>query len=145
MKSVQHQIKINWPIKALFNYVSDVSNNSSWQHQVVSAEWVGPEKNTSGAQFVETRKILGKEHATTCELREFEQYRRRSLDVVSGALRTQLTMEFEPDGDDTVLKLTIFCNTAGIYRPAEDLILRRALHEGFENLSRLKYLLESSN
>ena len=145
MKSVQHQIRINWPVKALFNYVSDVSNNASWQRQVVNAEWLGPQKNTSGAQFIETRKILGKEHASTCELREFEQYRKRSLDVVSGSMKTQLTMEFEPEGETTLLKLTIACNTRGIYRTGEEIILRRALYEGYENLRRLKFLLESSN
>jgi hypothetical protein len=145
MKSIQHQIEINWPVKALFNYVSDLSNNAAWQRQVVNAEWLEGNKNTSGAKFVETRKILGKELSATLEVREFEQYKKRSLAMLSGHLRTHLTMEFEPQGENTVMTLTIACDTSGIYRNSENLILRQAMREGYENLSRLKFLLESSN
>src|SRR5687767_2232087 len=136
MTSIQHQIQINWPLKALFNYVSDVSNNASWQRQVVNAQWLGAKKNTSGARFVETRKILGREMSTTCELKEFEQDRKRSLAVSSGLLKTHLIMEFEPVGESTVMKLTITCHPSGVYRPAQNLILRQAVREGYENLNR---------
>jgi uncharacterized membrane protein len=145
MKSIQHQIKINWPVEALFNYVSDLSNNPSWQRQVVNAEWVSADRNTSGARFVETRNVLGREQAATVQLKEFEQFRKRSLSVMSGSLKTDLIMEFEPQGEDTVMKLTISCQPRGVYRLAEDLLLRHALREGYENLHRLKMLLENSN
>lgn len=145
MKSIEHQIRINWPVEALFNYVSDLSNNPCWQRQVVHAEWVSTERNTSGARFVETRKILGREQAATCELNEFEQFRKRSLSVMAGPLKTNLVMEFEPQGEQTVMKLTISCQPRGMYRHAEELLLRQALREGYENLHRLKFLLENSN
>jgi uncharacterized membrane protein len=145
MKAIQHQIEINWPVKALFNYVSDLSNNAEWQRQVVNAEWIGVEKNRSGAQFKETRKIFGLQLCATAEVTEFQLYKKRSFAVLNGPIRPELTMEFEPRGEHTVMKLTIAIRTKGFMRLVEGVMARHVTREGYNDLVRLKELLETSN
>lgn len=141
MTAIQQQIEINWPVKALFNYVSDLSNNADWQKQVVHAEWIGQEKNRSGAQFRETRKILGRELSATVEVTEFQLYKKRSFTVLDGPVHQELTMEFEPRGENTVMKVTVAIRTKRLTRLAESVMAQHVSND----LVRLKQLLEDSN
>jgi hypothetical protein len=145
MKAIEHQVEINWPLQALFNYVSDLTNNAAWQRQVVHAEWIGNGKNASGARFVEKRNVLGRECSATVEVTEFERFKRRTLAVVDGPCKQQFTMEFEPRGDTTLMKLILAFETENILDHGANLPFRNAHREVCDNLVRLKNILESSD
>jgi hypothetical protein len=145
MAAIQHQIEINWPVKALFNYLADLSNNSSWQRHVVHAEWIGMDRHSAGASFVQTRRILGREFPATMQITDFQQYQKHASVVMNDRLRQQLAFEFEPRGECTLLKLTIGFDLIGRMRELESTLLKSAIREGYHNLHRLKNILENSN
>jgi hypothetical protein len=145
MASIQHQIEINWPVKALFNYLADLSNNAAWQRQVVHAEWLGMTRHLPGAAFVQTRKVLGKEFAATMQVTTFQLYQRHAFVVLHDRLRQRHSFEFESRGERTLLKLTIGFNPVGHMRQLESALMRSAMREGYSNLHRLKNILENSN
>jgi hypothetical protein len=144
MKAIQQKIEIQWPVKALFNYVSDLSNNAEWQEQVTGASWISEEKNRSGAKFIETRRVSGQEFAATVEVTDFELYKKRGLSILNGPVR-HLTMEFEPKGEHTVMKVTLDLRTKGIMRPLAGAMARQVIRNRYLDLVRLKRLLEHSN
>ena len=144
MTSIQHQIEIEWPVEALFNYVSDLSNNASWQHQVTAAEWVGNDRHQPGAAFMQTRNVLGREVTALMQMTSFQRFQKRSWVVVQERLRQELAFEFEPRGERTLLKLTIDFGLVGTMRTREASLMKHALREGYENLHRLKNILENS-
>src|SRR5688572_12547911 len=108
MKSTQ-KIEINWPLKALFNYVSDIDNHTTWRERVVNVSWLDKMKNHSGARMLETRKLMGHEVMTILEVTEFQPYQRQSVTVMKGMFRPSYTLEFEPHGESTVMTLTVSC------------------------------------
>lgn len=144
MTSIQHQIEIDWPVEALFNYVSDLSNNATWQHQVTAAEWVNDRRHEPGASFVQTRNVLGREVPSLMQMTSFQRFQKRSWVTMHDRLRQELLFEFEPRGERTLLKLTIDFGLVGSMRTLEASAMKYALREGYENLHRLKNILENS-
>jgi uncharacterized membrane protein len=143
MASIQHQVEINWPVQALFNYMADVSNNASWQRQVVDAEWIGMKRHSPGSAFVQTRRVLGKDVSTTMQVTDFHLYQKHAWVALDDRLRQRLAFEFEPRGERTLLKLTIGFNPVGRMRQLESALMRSAIREGYDNLHRLKNMLEN--
>ncbi|HEY3404485.1 MAG TPA: SRPBCC family protein [Ohtaekwangia sp.] len=137
------QIEINWPLKALFNYVSDVDNHGTWRQRVVNAAWLDKTRNHSGARVVETRKLMGQEIPTILEVTEFQPYRKRSVRLMKGTFRPSWTLEFEPNGESTLMTLTVTCPSSG--REHESVIMKRMTEASFRELLKLKEILESEN
>ena len=134
------KIEINWPLKALFNYVSDVDNHGAWRQRVVNATWLDKTRNHSGARVVETRKLMGQEIPTILEVTEFQPYRKRSVTVMKGTFRPCYTLEFEPHGESTMMTLTVSCPSSG--REHEGVIMKRMTEAGYSDLLKLKEILE---
>jgi len=142
MKSTK-KIEINWPLKALFNYVSDIDNHATWRERVVHASWMDKLKNHSGARLLETRKLMGQEVMTILEVTEFQPYQKRSVKVMKGMFRPSYTLEFEPHGDRTVMTLTVSCQPEN--GKQESSIMKRMSDAGFKELLKLKEILEREN
>ncbi|RAW01739.1 SRPBCC family protein [Pseudochryseolinea flava] len=144
MTSIQQQIEIEWPVEALFNYVSDLSNNHAWQRQVVDATWIGENRHEVGSAFLQTRSILGKQVPALMQMTSYQRFQKRSWIILHDRLRQELALEFEPRGEKTLLKLTIDFDLKGSVRSLKPAVLKHAMREGYENLSRLKNILENS-
>lgn len=137
------KIEINWPLKALFNYVSDVDNHGSWRKGVVNATWLDISKNKSGARVLETRYLMGQEVSSILEVTEFQPYKKRSMQIMKGTFRPSYTLEFEPNGESTVMTLTVSCTYSNPDR--QDAIIHRISEQGYKELQKLKEILEFEN
>ncbi len=140
MRSIHQQVEINWPVRALFNYVSDISNNASWQQRVEDTEWLDARRNTSGARFREVH-ANGKSHAV-CEIAEFIPYQKRSVVMRNKSFHSTYTFEFEPCHAGTVMKVTVQARARGLYKLLDPFVTNRFLEERSRDIFRLKEMLE---
>lgn len=140
MRSIHQQVEINWPVRALFNYVSDITNNASWQQRVEDTEWLNDERNTSGARFKEVH-ANGKSHVL-CEIAEFIPYQKRSVVSKNRAFQSTCTFEFEPCHSGTVMKVTMQARARGLYKLFDPFVSNRFLEERSRDIFRLKEMLE---
>lgn len=141
MKPIHQQIEINWPLKALFHYVSDISNNPAWQHDVEDAEWLTGLRKDPGARFTCKQSAAGQ--SVTYEITELKPYRKRSVTVLSERLQPTYSIEFEPHGQNTVLKLTIRFSARGVSKLELPSLADKFKHN--YDLHKLKYVLENEN
>jgi hypothetical protein len=71
MNPTSQQVEIQWPITALFNYVSDITNNAEWQQGVIRSEWTHRTLGNVGSTFFEIHKIEDREFLAEGEVVEF--------------------------------------------------------------------------
>jgi hypothetical protein len=142
MRSIHQQVKINWPVRALFNYVSDISNNASWQEHVEKTEWLNDERNTSGARFREVHKNADRDSYALCQIDEFVPYQKRSVVMQNKSFHSTYTYEFEPANESTVMKVTLEVRARGLYKLIEPFAANRFLQAQSRDIFRLKEMLE---
>jgi hypothetical protein len=133
------QIEIDWPVKALFNFVSDISNNAAWQAHVDETEWMEGIYRDAGARF--RCKHAGREHPVVYEVTEFTPYRKRSVTCRGAFLQPTYSMEFEPRGEKTLLRVSVRFNVPWSF--VAPWCANRYLMQ--YNLPRLKHILEDEN
>jgi hypothetical protein len=76
---VSQQVEIQWPLEALFNYVSDITNNWEWQTNVIRSEWIDRTEDKTGSVFYEIRSEEGEEFYSEIQITEFIPDRRRTV------------------------------------------------------------------
>jgi hypothetical protein len=129
--SVLLQMEIAWPVIALFNYVSDITNNAEWRSEVVHAEWISRTDNRVGSSYREVCRIDEEELETTVVVSEFIPYQRRTVTVADSV---SFTLIFESLSEDRT-RMQVKIN-----QPDQE---SSHLHELFLNdLKKLKNILE---
>jgi hypothetical protein len=103
MNQINQQVEIEWPVTALFNYVSDITNNAFWLNDVSDAEWISRTDNRIGSTFREVRKSSGEQ--LEAEITEFIPNQKRTVKMESIMLsmnfiqlsreQTRLVMQME--------------------------------------------------
>jgi hypothetical protein len=138
-QTVEQQIEIDWPIRALFNYVCDIHNNATWQAEVDHAEWTAIDHYCTGARY--TCLQPGRTRPATYEVTEHTPYQRRSVTRRDAWLQPTYNMEFESRGERTLLRVSVSFNAPwSLMAPWYAGKLLAAY-----DLSRLKQILETEN
>jgi len=107
MNQISQQVEIQWPLTALFNYVSDITNNPEWQNNVVKSEWIKRTGNRVGSTFAEIRNIKGHESFAEIKVTEFVPNQKRTIKVNSEA-QVLCSMQFVPlSNEETKLILQL--------------------------------------
>lgn len=79
MNTIREQIEIEWPLRALFHYMADITNNAEWQRDVTQAKWIERTPEQVGSLFSEIKIISGEETEVINTVVEFIPYQRRSI------------------------------------------------------------------
>lgn len=137
--AVKQQIEIDWPIRALFNYVCDIHNNAAWQSQVDYAKWSVIDHYSAGARY--TCSQPGRARPVTYQVIEHMPYRKRSVTRCDTWMQPTYTMEFEPRGERTLLRISVSFNAPWSLMPPWYAGRLLAAYD----LSRLKQILETEN
>jgi hypothetical protein len=98
INQIRQQVEIQWPVKALFNYVADINNNPEWQSNVIRSEWINRTGNRVGSTFAEIRKVRGEESFTEIRETEFIPDRKRTIKINTG-VEVLCSMHFVPLSD----------------------------------------------
>lgn len=139
MKSFQQQVEINWPVRALYHYIADISNNAAWQ-PVTGAAWLDGRKKCAGSRYACHTPHYGE--PLVYEVVAVEPYQKRTVTLCATAARPTYAFEFEPRGAATLVTLTVQVATpeaSASVSSVEDSILQLC------DLARLKHVLENEN
>ncbi len=110
MNQISQQVEIQWPVAALFNYVSDITNNSQWQNNVVKTEWINRTGDRIGSTFAEIRKVEDREYFSEVRVTEFIPNQKRTLKISDDA-KWLCSMQFVPlSEEETRLTLQLKWN-----------------------------------
>jgi hypothetical protein len=143
MKARTYQVSIKWPLKALFHYVCDIENHSSWQSRVIDAAWVSDARHCSGAYFNEMQMVNEKLEIIYKEVIEHVPYQRRTVSWQDANCEVILVLDFEPLPEYTLIKASI---EVGPCDPSLTLAREHISHiqtQTIQDLENLKAQLES--
>ncbi len=142
---VKHElsIKINRPIKEVFDYVANLQNGPQWQSGLFEVRQLTQGSPGMGTQFTAVRKFLGKKLEAVTEIVGYEPNSKLAIKSASGSVPFEESYLFESTADGTKLSTVLELHTAGLMGLAEPMIagsLKREMEADFGNL---KQLLES--
>ena len=125
----------------VFDYLTDVSNLSSWQSGVHSAALDGELR--AGTRFRESRHMLGRELQTTIEIAEYDPPRLFALRAIDSPVPFSVRHELEASEGGTRLTVTGEGDAGMLPGFAAGILARRAEKQFRKDFERLKRLLES--
>ena len=135
-------IQIARPPGDVFAFLVDLDNLSRWQPSVRDVRWSADLHE--GAEFEETREMLGRRARSRLEVTALEPAREFSIRVVEGPVPLTVRHLLEPAGDGTRLTLEAEGEAGGLMRLAAPIAERAAARQAGQDLARLKRLIEES-
>ncbi len=143
MISIEKSTHINKPIKDVFAFVSDISNNPKWQSGVVRSEKTSAGPIGLGSTGILVQKRMGQEMKNEMVVTAFEAPTRFAGKTTSGPVTFEYEMDLEDKGDGTQVTVKTKGEAGGFFKVAEAM-LQKDLDKSFdENLAKLKQILEA--
>ena len=137
---------INRPLADVFQFVSNVENQSRWQAATVRNTQLTPGPLRVGTQMRHTGKWLGRNYESTAEVIEYEPNRKWGYRSVAGPYDLVMHYHFEPIENGTRLTMDVQGDAKGFFgffKFVEPLVGRAAEKTLNDDLARLKTVLES--
>ena len=143
MFKYEKSILINRPQQEVFDFVTNLVNDSKWQNSVESVKQVsdGPIKIGSTWRYV--TKFLGLKNETEIQVTSYNPPHQLSVKVVSGPIPFENTHKFEPKDGGTQLTFTGQAEIGGFFKMAEGLAGKQIEKQMEADAAVLKKLLES--
>ena len=135
-------IEIGRPPGEVFSFVTDLDNLPRWQPTVRDVRWDG--ELHEGAEFEETREMLGRRARSRLAVVALDPDREFSLRVVEGPVPLTVRHLFEPTGAGTRVTLEAEGEAGGLMRLAAPIAERAAARQATQDLERLKQLIEEA-
>ena len=92
----EHTIEISKPADEVFAFVSDFSNNPSWQGGMRSCAWTSEERGVVGATYKQEARFLGRKIETHFRVAEVVPGRSISIESTQSTFPIQVTRRVEP-------------------------------------------------
>lgn len=137
---------ISRPLTDVFQFTTNVENQSKWQAATVRNTQITPGAMGVGTQMRHTGKWLGRKYESVAEVIEYEPNRHWGYKSLSGPYDLVMHYHFEPVGDRTRLMMDVEGDTKGFFgffKFLEPLVGRAAGNLLNNDLTRLKNVLES--
>jgi carbon monoxide dehydrogenase subunit G len=135
-------VEIARPPEDVFAFLVDLDNLSRWQPSVRDVRWSGDLHE--GAEFEETREMLGRRARSRLEVTVLDAPSEFSIHVVEGPVPLTVRHLLEPAGQGTWLTLEAEGEAGGLMRLAAPIAERAAARQAGQDLERLKRLIEES-
>lgn len=130
------------PADAVFDFLSDHSNNPRWQGGMQSCTWTTEPPIRVGSRYDQVARFLGREIRTEFEVTAFEPGRSITIESRSGPLDLHITRTVETDGDRTHVHAVIRGTPSGPMRFAEPLMAGKVRKDINADYDRLVTLLD---
>ncbi len=142
MIKVELSVVVNRPLPEVFAFVTDPANNPKWQEGLVESRMASSGPMGVGTQLTDVRKFMGREIDSKLEVTAFEPNKTFGQKVISGPLKFEVLMNFEPSGNGTLINLVAQGEPGGFFKLAEGMV-QKQLHSQLEaDAQRLKRILE---
>jgi uncharacterized protein YndB with AHSA1/START domain len=144
MARTEHTVVVERPPEDVFAVLTDLSNLPAWQSGAVRVRGLEGDLGV-GSTYVQELKFLGKRFEATIEVTEFEPGRRFSLRTRTGPIpfRVRHTLEPADAGGATRLHVELEGDPGGVFKLAEQLVMRNARREVQADFAALKKLVEA--
>ncbi len=125
------------PAEAVFDFLSDHSNNPRWQTGMESCTWKTKPPIRKGSRYDQVATFLGREIRTEFEVIAHEPGRSITIESRSGPLDLHITRTVEADGDRTHVHAVIQGTPNGLLRFVEPLMagkVRKDINADYDRL-----------
>ncbi len=136
-------IMINRPQQEVFDFVTDLSNDSKWQSGIVSVERTSDGPIGAGSTWGYKLKFLGREMEAEIELTSYEPPNLASVKSINGPVPFENTYQFESNGNGTQMTFSGQAEIGGFFKMAEGLVGKQFEKQMEADGVALKKLLEA--
>ena len=92
--------EIRRPAKAVFDFVSDSSNNPTWQKGQRSCVWTTPAPHCLGSIYEQEARFLGRTVSTRFKVVEYDPGRSITIESIESSFPIRVRRSVEPLGPD---------------------------------------------
>jgi uncharacterized membrane protein len=143
MYKFSKSIMINRPQQEVFDFVTDLSNDSKWQSSIVSVERTSDGPIGAGSTWVYKLKFLGREMEAEIELTGYDSPNQASVKSINGPVPFENTYQFESNGNGTQMTFSGQAEIGGFFKMAEGLVGKQFEKQMEADGAALKKLLET--
>lgn len=141
MAHAESKITIRRPVKQVFDFILDGTNNPSWRPGVMDIQRVPGQSNGVGAKFKQGMKGPGGRIDADYEIVECQPNASIKFQVTAGPARPTGTYLFQAAGDETVVTFVLDYQPKGLARLMDPMISKQMQAE-VATLANLKAYLE---
>jgi len=144
MMKFENSVVINQPIEQVFEYVTDINNNTVWQTGILELEMTSEGRFGLGATYRCVNRFMGKRIETEGRVTEYESDRRCCIRITSGAVTGTSSLYFEAVDGGT--RFTTAGELDLTYFKLAGLLVKRKINRQLKNdMLKLKAVLENGN
>jgi hypothetical protein len=127
----------------VFAYLTDVTNQVSWQAGELFVDPLTPPPLGIGSQFLEVKQQLGRRFESVVEVVGYEPPFRLTCKVVKGPVPYEIDYRLSGAGDEaTRIEIQVTGDSAGFFRVAEHVVQAATEREIATALGNVKDILE---
>jgi uncharacterized membrane protein len=142
MIKFENSVVIRQPVRRVFDYVTDISNNPKWQTDVLELAITSEGPFELGSTYRCVNRFMGKRIQTEGIIIEYEPVRTCSFRIVSGTVTGQSSFLFEPVNGYT--KFTTAAELDLGFLSLGGIIVKRKIHtQLITDMLKLKNILEN--
>ncbi len=143
MIRIETRVVINRPIDEVFEFVSDVENNSLWQSSTIEGKQTSLGSLAMGTTIMTISSYLGLRIKTDWEVIEYEPHKKYVAKSISGRGQAKGTWAFESVANGTRVDLEAEMGLSGLFRIVEPMLKIIGQRETEKEFAALRELLEA--
>ena len=142
MYTFKKSITINRSPQDVFEYATNLANDTQWQTGIESSEWTSNGPPGVGSTYKEVRNFLGRKLEAEIELTGWDPPNQVSEKSINGPIPFEFTNKFEAQGNGTLMTLKGEAELGGFFKLAEGLVGKQVEKQVESDLASLKLQLE---
>jgi carbon monoxide dehydrogenase subunit G len=142
MYQFEKTIDIDRPQQEVFDFLSDLSNDTKWRDSAVSSELQSEGPMGVGSKIHSVDKIMGRKIESTAEISVWDPPNRYGQKTLGGPVPFEFTIQLRPEGEGTHLTMQGQAEMGGFFKMAEGLVGRQLEKQLDTDLQGLKRVLE---
>jgi carbon monoxide dehydrogenase subunit G len=143
MFKYEKSVFINRPQQEVFDFVTDLSNDSKWQSSIESVERVSDGPIGVGSTWRYVTKLLGRKNETEIQMTSYDPPRQSTVKAVGGPIPFENTHKFQKQDSGTLLTFIGQAELGGFFKIAEGLAGKQIEKQIESDAAALKKLLEA--
>ena len=143
MFKFEKSILINRPQQEVFDFVTDLNNDSKWQSGIESVERTSDGPIGVGSTWRYKSKLLGREVETEIEMTGYDPPNQASVKSIGGPVPFENTYTFESKDGGTQMTFNGQAEMGGFFKMAEGLVGKQLEKQMDSDGAALKKLLEA--
>jgi len=140
----ENSVTINQPVNKVFDFVTNLENNTRWQTDILELEITSEGRIKLGSTYRCVNRFMGQRIETAGVIVNYEPDRTCSFRIISGSVTGESNFVFEADNGVTKFTTTADLDL-GFFKFGR-LIVKHKINKQLKNdMLRLKTILENGN